>query len=94
MVRISRYAARGADEGEADAGIAGGRLDQDRVRHRCAPPPPSASIMATPIRSLTLAIGLKNSSFSRRSAAMPLLAAQPAGTRTKGVLPMVSAMLS
>ena len=52
-----------------------------------------ASIIATPIRSLTLAIGLKNSSLSRRSAVIPS-SAHRRGTRTSGVLPMVSAMLS
>ena len=53
----------------------------------------SASIIDTPMRSLTLAIGLKNSSLSRRSAVMPS-SAHRRGTRTSGVLPMVSAMLS
>ena len=52
-----------------------------------------ASTIATPIRSLTLAIGLKNSSFKSSSAAIPSSAASR-GTRTNGVLPMVSAMLS
>ena len=35
---------------------------------RIAPAASRASIMLTPMRSLTLAIGLKNSSFARMSA--------------------------
>ena len=53
----------------------------------------SSKIMLTPIRSFTLAIGLKNSSLTQMSAVMPS-SAQMRGTRTSGVLPMVSAMLS
>ena len=49
----------------------------------------SASIMLTPIRSLTLAIGLKNSSFSRISASTPR-SFVIRFSRTSGVLPMVS----
>ncbi len=52
-----------------------------------------ASIMLTPIRSLTLPIGLKNSSLSVTSARAPCAFARR-GMRTSGVLPMVSAMLS
>ena len=53
----------------------------------------SARIMLTPMRSFTLAIGLKNSSFRQMSAVMPSSATMR-GMRTSGVLPMVSAMLS
>ena len=52
-----------------------------------------ASIMLTPIRSLTLPSGLKNSSLSVTSALAPCAAAMR-GMRTSGVLPIVSAMLS
>ncbi len=51
----------------------------------------SVSIMATPMRSLTLASGLKNSSFSRMSALTPASLGSRA-MRTSGVLPMVSVM--
>jgi hypothetical protein len=53
----------------------------------------SASIMLTPMRSLTLEIGLKNSSFRQMSAVIPS-SALIFGMRTSGVLPIVSAMLS
>src|SRR5688572_5980927 len=51
----------------------------------------SASIMLTPIRSLTLAQGLKNSSFRRMrpGRSRPILL-----SRTRGVRPMVCRMLS
>ncbi len=51
----------------------------------------SASIMLTPMRSLTLAQGLKNSSFStiRPGRPRPILL-----SRTRGVRPMVWRMLS
>ena len=57
---------------------------------------PAASrsrIMLTPMRSFTLAIGLKNSSFRQMSALIPSSAVM-CGMRTSGVLPMVSTMLS
>src|SRR5271166_3005449 len=53
---------------------------------------PSASsveIMCTPMRSLTLASGLKNSSLARRLALRPF-AASILRRRTSGVLPIVS----
>ena len=53
----------------------------------------SFSIMATPMRSLTLAIGLKNSSLARRLAFTPFSFAS-LSSRTIGVSPMVSAMES
>ena len=49
----------------------------------------SASIIATPMRSLTLEIGLKNSSLSRMSALTPASFGRRA-MRTSGVSPMVS----
>ena len=52
-----------------------------------------ARIIATPMRSFTLAIGLKNSSFRQMSARMSS-AFVMRGMRTSGVLPIVSAMLS
>ena len=52
-----------------------------------------ARIMLTPIRSLTLEIGLKNSSFRQISAFMPSWAVM-FGMRTSGVFPMVSTILS
>jgi hypothetical protein len=53
----------------------------------------SASIMETPMRSLTLASGLKNSSLARMAAlALRLFASLP--IRTSGVLPIVSVMES
>ena len=52
-----------------------------------------SSTMLTPMRSFTLAIGLKNSSLRQMSALMPSSATM-CGMRTSGVLPMVSAMLS
>ena len=52
-----------------------------------------ARIMLTPIRSFTELVGLKNSSLRQMSALMPS-SAVIRGMRTKGVLPMVSAMLS
>ena len=61
-------AARGGDEREADAGVAGGRLDQHRAAGLDAALASSVSIIATPMRSLTDDSGLKNSSFSRMSA--------------------------
>jgi len=51
-----------------------------------------ASIIATPIRSLTLAAGLKNSSLPQISAASPSSACS-LDRRTSGVEPMVSVML-
>src|SRR5262245_52936412 len=53
----------------------------------------SASIMLTPMRSLTLPIGLKNSSFARRLALTPFSFASRA-RRTSGVSPIVSVMES
>ena len=53
----------------------------------------SAWTRFTPIRSLTLEIGLKNSNFRATSATSASSAAMR-GMRTNGVLPMVSAMLS
>ena len=61
-------AARRGDERERDACIAGGRLDQRRFAGRILPALPSHRSSTTPMRSLTLAIGLKNSSFARRLA--------------------------
>jgi hypothetical protein len=52
-----------------------------------------AAIMLTPMRSLTLAIGLKNSSL-RTMSALASCACASLAMRTSGVLPMVSAMLS
>ena len=49
----------------------------------------SASIIETPMRSLTLAIGLKNSSLASRLATMPFCAAN-LSRRTSGVSPIVS----
>ena len=51
----------------------------------------SASIIATPILSLTLASGLKNSSLANRLALTPLSLAMRS-SRTSGVSPMVSVM--
>ena len=51
----------------------------------------SASIIATPMRSFTLPIGLKNSSLNRRSAFTPAVPGMRA-MRTRGVSPMVSVM--
>ncbi len=48
----------------------------------------SASIIATPMRSLTLAMGLKNSSLARRFAFTPFSAAIRS-RRTIGVSPIV-----
>ena len=53
----------------------------------------SASIIGTPMRSLTDDSGLKNSSLSRMSA-LVLAAAMTFESRTSGVWPMVSAMES
>ncbi len=53
----------------------------------------SASTMATPMRSLTEAIGLKNSSLAS-TVALGCSAAVRLGSRTRGVSPMVSTMLS
>ena len=50
-----------------------------------------ASIMETPMRSLTLEIGLKNSSFRRMSALTPASFGRRA-MRTSGVSPIVSVM--
>ena len=49
----------------------------------------SASIIDTPMRSLTEAIGLKNSSLARRLATMPFSLAN-LSSRTSGVSPIVS----
>ena len=51
----------------------------------------SASIIATPIRSLTLPIGLKNSSLASSVAPTPLMSAIRS-SRTSGVSPIVSVM--
>ncbi|MNY72248.1 hypothetical protein D3C86_2107580 [compost metagenome] len=51
----------------------------------------SASIMATPMRSLTEAMGLKNSSLARRLAFTPFSLAS-LSSRTIGVSPIVSVM--
>ena len=53
----------------------------------------SASSMATPMRSLTEWVGLKNSSLPRISAVTPASAASRA-SRTSGVPPMVAVMSS
>ena len=53
----------------------------------------SASIMATPIRSFTEAIGLKNSILPMMSASTPCARAS-LDRRTNGVLPTVWVMLS
>ena len=50
-----------------------------------------ASIIATPMRSLTEAIGLKNSSLAISLATMPFSAAN-LSSRTRGVSPIVSVM--
>jgi len=47
--------------------------------------------MLTPIRSLTLAIGLKNSSLASTLATMPFCLAN-LSSRTSGVSPIVSVM--
>ncbi len=60
---------------------------------RSFPEASSASIMLTPMRSFTLPIGLKNSSLRQMSASMPS-SRQIRGMRTRGVLPIVSAILS
>ena len=51
----------------------------------------SASIMATPMRSFTLAIGLKNSSLARISALTSCICGSRL-RRTSGVSPIVSVM--
>jgi hypothetical protein len=51
----------------------------------------ASSIIANPMRSLTLESGLKNSSLSRISACAPWAAAVRL-RRTRGVLPIVSVM--
>ena len=51
----------------------------------------SASIIATPMRSFTEAIGLKNSSLASRLATTPFSLAN-LSSRTIGVSPMVSVM--
>ncbi|MNC72743.1 hypothetical protein D3C75_1238400 [compost metagenome] len=53
----------------------------------------SASIMATPMRSLTELIGLKNSSLAS-TVALGASSLVRLGSRTSGVSPMVSMMLS
>ena len=53
----------------------------------------AASIMATPMRSLTDDSGLKNSSLVRISAVTPWRSGRRF-RRTSGVAPMVSVMLS
>src|SRR5690242_8385126 len=53
----------------------------------------ASSTIATPMRSFTLESGLKNSSFSNTSATAPCFLATRL-SRTSGVLPMVSVMLS
>ncbi len=53
----------------------------------------SASIMLTPMRSLTLAIGLKNSSFAKMFASTPRSFGRRL-RRTSGVSPMVSVIES
>ena len=64
------------------------------VRPGAISPSRSAAIsMAAPIRSFTEPSGLKNSSFSIRSASRPSFCVRR-GTRTKGVPPIVSTMLS
>ena len=81
------------DEGERDAGIARGRLDQHGLAGRELPAFSAASIMATPMRSLTELSGLKNSHLPSRSALTPCAAASRF-SRTSGVAPTVSTMLS
>jgi hypothetical protein len=58
------------DERQRDAGVAAGRFDQDGV-FVDAPDFSASSIIATPMRSLTLESGLKNSSLSSTSATAP-----------------------
>ncbi|MNT03643.1 hypothetical protein D3C72_1381900 [compost metagenome] len=65
------------------------RIEPGRILPACS----SASIMATPIRSLTEASGLKNSSLAS-TVALGASSAVRLGSRTRGVSPMVSMMLS
>ena len=51
---VQLVAARRADEGQADAGVAAGRLDDDACPGLILPSRSAASIIATPMRSLTL----------------------------------------
>ena len=83
-------AACGADIGQADARIAAGRLD-DHVSAWICPWRSAASIIARPMRSLTLHSGLRFSILAR------IVAGQSGGMRrrrTSGVLPMQSVMVS
>jgi hypothetical protein len=76
------------DKGERDPGVAGGWLDDRRAGLEFAvllrP-----SIMARPMRSLTLPSGLPNSPLTRAVAGKSLVMFC---SRTKGVWPMVSVM--
>ena len=76
-------------ERERDPGISRSRLDQDPSPGEILPCASSASIIATPMRSLTLPIGLKNSSFPRRRPMTPFSLAIRS-IATTGVSPIVS----
>ncbi len=86
-------AARCRDESQTDARVARGRLDENGLARLDAASASSASIIATPMRSLTDDSGLKNSSFNKMSA-LTCAAAAIFESRTSGVWPMVSVMLS
>ena len=85
-------AARGADEGERDAGIARGRLDQHGARADLAPAS-IASIIADPDPVLDAAERIEELELERTSALDAVRRGQ-ARMRTSGVLPIVSTMLS
>ena len=90
IVRISFKPFGRRDERQRDAGVAARRLDENGVR-LIAPDFSASSIIATPMRSLTLESGLKNSSLSNTSATAPCFLAVRF-SRTSGVLPMVCVM--
>ena len=84
-------ALRGADERERDAGVARGRLDDRRAcPARSSPPASAASIIATPMRSLTLPPGLKDSSLPNSRTPSGAIRA----SSIIGVRPTCSAMLT
>ena len=64
-------AARRADQRQGDPGVAAGRLDDRPARARASPSRSAASIIATPIRSLTEPPGFRYSSFATTSAPRP-----------------------
>ena len=91
MVSVRSIALGSGHERQGDARVAAGRLDDVRLGIEHAGRFSAASIIARPMRSLTLENGLKNSSFSSTVACSAGISRL---SLTRGVLNVVSTMLA